>query len=471
MESNFNSENFERFLRESSDQYRMYPSENVWKNIYNRLHTRRRWFGIGLILFLSAGFVTTFMLTNSSVGDNINRQATEKKIDPSQSAIDNKETTESIEKENNPITVYRNNYSQKERSTTLRSFEISQDNVAVTPALSILTTEQTLSKDISSLETTEQKAPLNATAGITKKQEQEAPIVFVPIDVHLTDEATDQDTYTWTMNNSPVSADHSNRQKAFSNSITANNPLTIESVINSYARKNKKLSLQFYFTPNISYRKLNENKSYLNSGSGYSNINSAVTHKPDMGLEVGVTTKYAITKNLKLRGGIQFNTSRYDIKAYSSPAERATIALNTGGYTVDSVSTTSNYRNFNGYRSDWLHNFYFQISAPVGLELNLAGDDKVQFGVAGTLQPTYIIGDRAYLLSSNYKNYAEVPWLIRRWNMNTSFEAFVSYSTGKMNWQIGPQVRYQLLSSFVKEYPVKEHLFDFGLRIGVSIKK
>jgi len=71
MESNYNNENFERFLRESSDQYRMYASENVWKNIYSYLHTRRRWFGIGLILLLSAGFVTTIMLTNSSsVGGN-----------------------------------------------------------------------------------------------------------------------------------------------------------------------------------------------------------------------------------------------------------------------------------------------------------------------------------------------------------------------------------------------------------------
>jgi hypothetical protein len=58
---------------------------------------------------------------------------------------------------------------------------------------------------------------------------------------------------------------------------------------------------------------------------------------------------------------------------------------------------------------------------------------------------------------------------MRKWNVNTSFETFVAYSTGKMNWQVGPQVRYQLLSSFVTEYPVKEHLFDFGLKIGVSL--
>jgi hypothetical protein len=108
---------------------------------------------------------------------------------------------------------------------------------------------------------------------------------------------------------------------------------------------------------------------------------------------------------------------------------------------------------------------------PVGAEVDLIGDDKVQFGVGGTIQPTYVLGDRAYLLSTDYKNYAEVPWLTRRWNVNTAFETFVSYSTGRMKWQVGPQVRYQLLSSFVDEYPVKENLFDFGLKVGVSLNK
>jgi hypothetical protein len=81
------------------------------------------------------------------------------------------------------------------------------------------------------------------------------------------------------------------------------------------------------------------------------------------------------------------------------------------------------------------------------------------------------VGERAYLISSDYKNYTEVPWLTRKWNVATNLETFVSYSTGKMQWQVGPQVRYQLLSSFNSKYPVKENLFDFGLKVGVSLNK
>jgi hypothetical protein len=135
------------------------------------------------------------------------------------------------------------------------------------------------------------------------------------------------------------------------------------------------------------------------------------------------------------------------------------------------VNTVSNYRNFNGAQTDWLQNFYFQVSTPIGAEIKLHGTEKMYVGAATTIQPTYVLGDRAYLITADYKNYAQVPWLMRRGNVNTSLETFVAYSTGKVNWQVGPQVRYQLLSSFVNKYPVKENLFDFGLKVGISVNQ
>jgi hypothetical protein len=260
--------------------------------------------------------------------------------------------------------------------------------------------------------------------------------------------------------------------------------LSIESVTNLFKgiqNKNKKLGIQFSFTPTVSYRTLSENKSYLRNVSQssltpvnpatLSDVNNAVTHKPDIGLEIGMLAKYPIAKSIKLRGGLQFNISRYDIKAFTAPTEIATIALTTNTNQVDIVGARATYRNFNGYSSDWLQNFYFQISAPVGLEFKVFGNQKTYFGIASTIQPTYILGERAYLLSTDYKNYIEVPWLTRRWNVNTALETYVSYTSGKIQWQVGPQVRYQLLSSFANEYPLKENLFDFGLRVGISLNK
>lgn len=252
-----------------------------------------------------------------------------------------------------------------------------------------------------------------------------------------------------------------NKQEAATEQMPASlspaDPQTIESIVNSYRGRKGKVGLQIYFTPTVSYRKLSDD-----------NIDNVVTHKPDFGFELGMAVKYPVSKNVKLRAGLQFNVNRYAIKTYNSSPQMATIRLSDRNG-VDFVNTSTSYNNLSGYRSNWLENFYFGVAAPLGIEVKLRGDEKVQFGVASTLQPTYLLGDRAYLISTDYKYYAEVPRLIRHWNLNSNLETYVAYSTGHLKWQVGPQVRYQLLSSFVKKYPVKENLFDFGLKVGVSL--
>jgi hypothetical protein len=441
MERNFNNE-FERFLKENADQYRLYPSAKVWRGVYNTLHTRRKWYGAGIILLLLTGSLVGVLVTHSS-----KEIAT---ITPNKSAVINKETI------THNLQVVRPDKRISENKSINNSAAITENKKLIVQGdfYSIL-----------------QNSP------ITQENNSQSIIAtnnLTPIDIRITDEATDQNITG--NSSSPKISDYPKK-------LTASNPFgwTIESVLNSFKRpKNRKFSMQFSFTPTISYRKLTANKAFLRSANLQANspasfaalydVNSAVTHKPDIGLELGLTSKYALTKNFKVKAGIQFNVNRYDIKAFNYRWELTTIALRSGRG-VDSFSTVSSHRNFNGYKSDWLQNFYFEISMPVGLEVNIIGDDKVQFGIAGTIQPTYILGDRAYLLSTDYKNYAEVPWLIRRWNISTGFETFVAYSTGKMKWQVGPQVRYQLLSSFVDKYPVKENLFDFGLKVGISLNK
>ena len=441
MERNFNNE-FERFLKENADQYRMYPSAKVWSGIYNTLHTRRKWFGLGIILLLLTGSLVTVLVTRSpkETGLSVNRPVTtEKRLAPhSQIAPAGKHIVENKFPINSTLAA-----------TTENRQVISNNIFYGTPGNDLTTDENTLH--------------FNEPATNSE-----------PLAIDITDELTDQDF----INNA-----RSQKISTYPRKFTASNPFdwTIESVLNSFRPpKHKRFAFQLNFTPTISYRKLSANKAFLRSANQQANapfsfaalydVNSAVTHKPDIGLELGFTEKYSLASNFRVKAGLQFNVNRYDIKAFNYQNEFTTIALKTNAG-VDSVLTTSSHRNFSGYKSDWLQNFYFEISAPVGIEIDIAGDDRVQFGVAGTIQPTYILGDRAYLLSTDYKNYAEVPWLIRRWNISTGLETFVSYSTGKMKWQVGPQIRYQLLSSFVEKYPVKENLFDFGLKVGVSLNK
>jgi len=440
MERNFNNE-FERFLKENADQHRMYPSAKVWSGIYNSLHTRRKWFGLGIILLFLTGGLVTVLVTHSPKETELsaNKPALNEKGLPPHS-----QTTASVKHVvDNKFTV------NSSLATTENRHVILNNNFYGTDGNDLVIEENNL-------------------------HQNETAISLEPLALNITDELTDQDL----ANNA-----HLQKISAYPKKLTASNPFdwTIESVLNSFRLpKQKRFILQFNFTPTISYRKLSANKAFLGSANQQPNapasfaalydVNNAVTHKPDIGLEVGFTSKYSLASNFRVKAGLQFNVNRYDIKAFNYHNELTTIALKTNAG-VDSVYATSSHRNFSGYKSDWLQNFYFEISAPVGIEIDIAGDDRVQFGVAGTIQPTYILGDRAYLLSTDYKNYAEVPWLIRRWNISTGLETFVAYSTGKMKWQVGPQVRYQLLSSFAKQYPVKENLFDFGLKVGVSLNK
>lgn len=52
MEHKFYTDNFERLLKEQSDEFRMYPSKRVWHSIYNDLHPDRKWPSIAVSLIL-----------------------------------------------------------------------------------------------------------------------------------------------------------------------------------------------------------------------------------------------------------------------------------------------------------------------------------------------------------------------------------------------------------------------------------
>lgn len=449
MLNNFKNEDFERFLKGSADGLRMRPSDGVWDKINQRMNRRRRGVVITSAIFLITASLFGYYLVDSakSITDpmatsNIIQERPVKAVIPfSNDNLNNTNTTR-------PTTATSNNVTRNVATPSTPD----RFNNLLMPAL------------VAALPIFD---PLNTTALLTQFEGGENMVEGTVVDEYEPNTSTAQEA-------------------TYENKVVKKGeyPYTIESVVNLYKRqfKSPKTEWQFIFTPTVSYRKLSENKSFLRqvpiTNASFStalrtNVNNVVSHKPALGLEMGMAFKYRVSNSLKLRSGLQFNISRYDIKANSSyQPELATIALNnTSG--VDSINTFTRYRNVKaaGMNGDWLENSYFQVSMPVGAELRLFGNKNTHVGIATTVQPTYVLGDRAYLISTDYKNYSQVPSLTRRWNVHTALETYIGYSTGKLNWQVGPQVRYQLLSSFDSEYPVKENLFDFGLKVGVSLNK
>ena len=407
MERNFTDENMEEFLRRNADGLNMRPSAKVWKGISSHLQWRRRKIGLVLGTTLLLTTALGYYLVNESTGHYVNTPAT---------------TATKTEKHVSSSTSFVNRPNQK-------------------LIASVAPVKRTT---IASQETDVNDTYYSFVEHLLQEKQESVQNSFTPGIV--------DDSYPGTQVGQP--------NKLVKPAVVAGDPLSIESVVNSYNPGRKKLSWQTYFTPTISYRTL----------SDAAIKNYGITHKPAFGFQLGTTAKYPVSKNTKLRAGLQLNVNRYDIRTKDSYSQLATIRLNDRNG-VDYVTTTTNYNNFNGYKTNWLQNMYVQLSAPVGVEVKLSGNDKTQFGIASTVQPTYLLGDKAYLISDDYKNYVEMPGLVRRWNINTSFETYVGYSTGHINWQVGPQLRYQMLSSYLKKYPVKEHLFDFGLRVGMSFNK
>ena len=490
MENKFNHEDFEHFLKENADQYRMFPSEKVWKGIHKTIHSRPKWYGIGLsLLILTTSVVTWVMLSNSNRNNQVITSLPPANSQQMAPAVEDlKEPTvpvvlAPVSPANNKLAfVTSNEKLQKDlyinkSSEILTATEEYVAPVALTmmpePSTSVSETmpvmknetitvqEQITTKLPSAPKPAVEKAPVVAAVNIATEKPVVTEVIVPPATKEFTLPKSEP---LWHKVNDL--------------------PWTIESVINSYKhqRNISKLKWSFYVTPTVTYRELKENKAFINwvmsQNNGFNNvtydadINNIVKHKPDLGLQLGINTGLPLSQRVRLIGGLQFNVSKYDIRAYTTPAEPAVVSLSNAAGRTNTLTATSYYRNVGTTtKMDWLRNLYISASIPVGLEWTLLGNRRNYFGVAGTMQPTYIMTNKSYLLTTDYKNYAKFPSLTRKLNVNAGFEMFAGITAGNIKMRVGPQVRYQVMSSYQDRYPISEHLFDFGLKMGFMLNK
>ena len=223
--------------------------------------------------------------------------------------------------------------------------------------------------------------------------------------------------------------------------------------LSHFKGKASKLDFQFYITPSVSYRRLVDNvngeltKSYITALPFAANyvvdVNKVIQHTPAIGYEVGFTLGYNLTSKFAIRSGFQFNMRQYNINAYVHAFEPTTIALLTGN-SSSIVNTISGFRNIQGSAPIVLKNRYYEISMPVGADWKVV-NKKLSWGIAASVQPTYTFDKEPFIITSNYKNYADGSQLLRNWNLNTNLETYIGYNTKSYRLQVGPQIRYHLI--------------------------
>ena len=237
-------------------------------------------------------------------------------------------------------------------------------------------------------------------------------------------------------------------------------------------------SLQLYATPSISYRYMLEDKQFTDDPTSANGplapyltnpASDFVQHKPKLGLEVGSAFIYQLTDNFRVKTGLQANYRQFGIHAYATSAQRAMLTLNRENG-IDSIIRFSSISTQSGYKTMNLSSNFLQLAIPLGFDMKIADTRSVDFYVSAAGQFTYQVASSYYILSDDYKNYLKEPDIDRKFNINTAVEAFASFEAGGITWQAGPQIRYQLLPGSKDVYPIREHLIDYGFKVGV-VKK
>jgi hypothetical protein len=500
MERNFYTDDFEELIRQKTGQYKLYPSDKVWKEIYNSLHSRRRRFVLGMSVLIGGILILAGieLLQPSKHVENIIKIA---HAEPTKSTpvLDLSDFVEpkKITHFQSLGAILPDPDNKKEDNPDLGQDQILQPAAGQALAVSVETETYGDSKKAPGAEDQSEKVRLAWGASETTIAENSAPPVASASTIENLTASFDLHLPLLVANSSPTATAAGPLQAKKPDQTIAPAELSGGDMspdrrqinwLQEFAlehltpTKQHRMSVQLYFSPTFNYRNLtganyNASKSSIQTVPvalvHFGNVNDFVDHTPGIGYEAGSSLMYRITRNLTFKVGLQFNYSRYNIMAYSTGPVLGTIALNAPyvsylGLLADTLASYSNASNFGGKARITLQNKYYQLSSPLGLELKVLGNGKLQLFVAGSIQPTYLINRNSYLLTTDYMSYVKEPSLFRRWNVNGGLEAFIAYQAGGLRWQIGPQFRYQLLSTYTDDYPLRENLKEYGIKIGIS---
>ncbi|RYG05625.1 MAG: hypothetical protein EOO02_03245 [Chitinophagaceae bacterium] len=480
MQRNFYNDDFEELLREKADQYKMYPSDKVWNGIQNSLHSKRKWYWLGFALLLSG---VSYYAIDALIAPPQKHASQNKTIAAAGLSAASNTTTESTEAPEAsinpslviPIPQQKNNSKQNSGidQPFYGVFNIDRSLASVEPGATVKMVESTLGTQEDHKDQNGNRrsklAPVRLMTGYFEEIQLDNPLETANTTAAGTNGSEAGKSLRFPLEEAPAAED-----------VMKINWLQQNALFEMDLPKLKRTSLQLALTPTMNYRKLSANRNpggeYLVKNipvamNGNEDINAVVNHKPAIGFELGAHVRYAADRTVTLKAGLQFNFARYTIEAFASPStDLAAIALNSASIGVrrDSMISYSRISNVGGNSEQEIQNQYFQISAPIGIELLVAGGRRLRMHIAGTVQPTYLLNRNSYLITTDYLNYTKEPSLVRRWNVNTAAEAFLSYNTGTISWQVGPQFRYQLLSTYSSRYPIRENLMEYGVKIGVT---
>jgi hypothetical protein len=508
MERRFDMSDFEQSLKDHADQFKLIPSKRVWNGIYNNLHPGSKWPSISVAIIFLITLITIGSLNNSPVGNKANVfaainseiQATGNSLSSGHNEIEKnnvekKSTGQGFEKTDRALhntstgISSEKNISSKEKTPADRSVNENRSALNVqhfpsktnAPVVKLYTG---VSKNINQVLEKTSSSFLKPT-GNSKSNINNETTAFSDLDNEIT---FIQYPFISFENNFAIPVANEKAlypdDASFKNFDLLNAPfIPKDTRLNSEnkeiakkpLKKKKNAEWTFYLTPlisNVSFDKKTIRPTSQNVSSIVVLANQApsevhLMHNAGFGLEAGADVAFYLSKKLKFVTGGKFNYSSYNhISNYIHPTF-ATLILNdkAGAYAQNYVT---HYGNGQSNSRVPLTNYTLEAAIPLGLQYIVWKNGKIQIDLASAIEPSAILKGNAFIISSNGGYYINDASLIRTLNLAANFGSYITFSGRKIKWHIGPDFRYQLLSTYKNIYGSKEHFLDYGIRIGIS---
>ncbi len=399
----FSTDQFETFLKSSTENFKMQPSARVWNSLFNKMHPGSNWPSVSTsILFF---FLFCFL--------GVNRNNFSKEIEKQSTQIltlNEKKNNASFTNHQSKINKNKSNKIQSQYST--RRIESNFSEALILN--NIIDSNNNSTSQICEIKHENQ----------LENQWQEFELIQ-NIGQHFT-----------------YLIHHKDFDKKEINVVKNN-------------EKRNQFSYQIYATPSMDYRYANHQNIQNKIDSNNANMH--------INFEAGGAILMNVSKIIRIKAGMQLNFSQLKNNNSANNNEKpdATSLYN-------SVALVNN--NFNN-TSNIFKNSTYQVSIPIGTEFEIMSSNKLKWFAGATIQPSYLFVNNDHSVFTELNNKVYQQSMMREWNVNSSIETFINYDLkNDIELNVGPQIRYQFLSTYKNAFQQNERLYQFGLKIGISKK-
>ncbi|MEO6820357.1 MAG: hypothetical protein ABI266_03685 [Ginsengibacter sp.] len=458
IEKLFDITNFEQSLKEHADDFTIVPSRNVWQGIYNNIHPGRKWPSIPMALMLLLSLMGIGYLNNAPVRpaqNEINLNKNNLTSTPKSNAKSNGKSHLSVASINNEIT---RGINDKENTNEVALKKVSIKNEVAEETDQTILDKNQEGKQLTSVE----EIPVTIINSYSQSSSKDIPEIETLTGKEIAGIDLNKNVENNISPNNKLETDDDNQKKANSN------------ISKSLIKKQPKITLSYFIMPTVTnvYFAGNEEKDIKSTGSLIA-INPDLSQgnmiiNAQLGLKLGGQVEYHFNSKWQLLLIGQASYSGYTIISNKEPLALGKLALKDKSGPVYSKAYVTNLGNGKSDNQVPLTNYSIQISLPIGMQYEIWKNKSTAIFLSAAAGPSFVLRSNAHILSSDGRNYVDDQSLMRKNNYTGFVGTHIEFSAKNLKWRIGPTVGYQLLSTYEDKYPVKEHLIDYGIKIGIS---